>query len=444
VFVKYNSDGAKEWFKCRQSAWSDTAYTFMFQTLDEKFVLGGMANNGSKWVVRKEDGAGNGIWTKAYGGSGSQMLYSMIQTDDGGFIMFGSAYGGDGDIGFHYGSAGTRDFWVLKVDTNGDKVWSRVYGGTGEDLGGAVAMASDGGCYIVGSTNSTDNECTGNHGATDAFVARLNDSGILVWSKMLGGSGFDGGVENEGCNAVADGKGGLLIASASGSSDGDVSHQINDPGSNIWVIQLDSTGGIMWDNCYGGGGTEYPNAVCYATDRSIWIMGCSQVAGGQVNVAYGSRDAYVVHMDSVGNFLNAKVIGSTAQDVGYIIHPLRNGLVFGGGYYMNGNGTFPNIHNGFSDAFVAKFTNWTNEIQVFSTEVQFSVWPNPSRDAVIIEKYNDIPSTIVVSNTLGRTIYNSTINSKIWIPVHEWAAGMYYVHLINDRGYREVQKLIVK
>lgn len=445
IFAKYNANATvREWVKCRKNNWGDTGYIFMFETTSDEYILGGVANSGSKWVIRKEDASGNTLWIKAYGGSGSQMLYSMMQTDDGGYILFGSAYGGDGDIGFHYGSAGTRDFWVLKVNANGEKVWSKVYGGTGEDIGGKISEAPDGGCYIVGSTNSIDNECTGNHGATEAFVARLDMSGNIIWRKVLGGSGYDGGGENQGCTATPNGKGGVLIATTSGSNDGDVNHQINYPGSNIWLLDIDSTGNVLWDNCYGGGGAEFPNSVCYATDGSIWIMGISQAAGGQVNTSYGSKDAYVVHTDKFGNFLNAKVLGSTRQDGGHMIYPLSNGLVIGGGYYSEGNGVFPPIHNVGPDAFLVKFTNWATDIQTLSTGNLLTLYPNPAKDIITINSYDNEKSRIAINDITGRMIYSNAITNQIQISVNEWQAGMYFVHLLHDDGQKTVQKLIVQ
>jgi hypothetical protein len=446
VFIKYNSTGTiREWYKCRQFSWSDTGYIFMFQTLDDRYVLGGVANSGNKWVIRKEDALGNVLWIKAYGGSGSQMLYSMIETDDGGYIFFGSAYGGDGDIGFHYGSPGTRDFWVLKVDANGDKVWSKVYGGTSEDIGGVVVSAPGGGCYIVGSTNSTDFECAGNHGGTDVCVARMDNTGNIIWRRMLGGSGFDGGGESEGCAAIEDGKGGLLIATISGSNDGDVSHQINYPGSNIWVINIDSSNNIVWDNCYGGGGAEWPNSVCGAGDGSLWIAGVSRNVGVQINHAYGNKDAVVLHIDSIGNFLNAKVLGSSGIDCGYLVYPLSDGNVLAGGYYGAGNGVFPNVFNGgVIDAFLVKYSNWANEIQPLSISSKVIVFPNPANESVNIKAIDNSLCRITVYDILGRMMYDNTITKNIQIPVNEWRAGLYFVQIVSENGYTEVQKLTVQ
>lgn len=447
IFAKYNSDGnIREWFKCRKSSWADTGYIFMFQTIDNKFILGGVANSGNSWLIRKEDASGNTLWVKAYGGSGSQMLYSMTPTDDGGYILFGSSYGNDGDIGFHYGSLATRDYWVLKVDMNGDKLWSRVYGGTGEDIGGSVVPGPSGGCYIVGSTNSTDYECIGSHGNTEVFIARLDINGDIVWRKMLGGSGYDGGGEGEGCRAIHNGSGGILVATTSGSNDGDVSHQINYPGNNVWVINVDSANNIVWDKCYGGGGTEYPNSICRGTDESIWIMGCSQTSGGQVNTSYGGKDAWLVHTDGTGTFLTAKVLGSTGQDIGSMVYPLSDGSVFVGGYYGAGSGVFPiSFQGGVLDAYIAKFSPWPDGIKSVSLNFPVTVYPNPASERINIISGNQGNAHVQISDAIGRLVYECGFSSEMQLSVLDWSKGLYYVQITGANGYeRVIQKLVIQ
>jgi hypothetical protein len=448
VFIKYNGDATtKEWSKCYTNNWSDTGYGFMFQTTDNKYIIGGAANSGNKWVIRKEDASGNILWVKAYGGTGSQQLKSILATEDGGYIFFGSAYGGDGDIGFHHGSASTRDFWVLKVDINGNIEWSKVYGGTGDDIGASVVTAPSGGCYIIGSTSSSDFDCVGNHGGTDAFVARLNKDGNIIWKRCLGGSGNDGGGEGGGCSAVSDDNDGILVATISGSENGDVSHQINPTGSNIWVFNIDSSNNKMWDNCFGGGGAEFPNAICKSTDSDIWITGCSRVAGGQINQAYGDMDAVVFHINHTGSFINAKVLGSSRQDRGYMIYPLTSGSIITGGFFCENdgafsgysiNGTFPKI-----DAYLAVFTNWANEIQTFSYGDNVSVYPNPAFDLVNVHVNNNNKYAVIVNDITGKMVYNNSIETFLQIPLSGWHSGMYLMQIVDQDGNRSVKKLIV-
>jgi hypothetical protein len=445
IFIKCDADAsAPQWSKCTTNRWDDTAYYFLFQTIGNEFVFCGTANNGNYWVIRKEDVSGNQLWIKGYGGSSSQILQSMIATDDGGYVFFGSSYSDDGDIGFHYGGAFGRDMWLLKVDSNGNKMWSKVYGGSSDDVAASVLPAPNGGLYIIGSTVSTDYDCIDNHGSSDVFVSRLNDTGGIVWRKCIGGTKGDGGGVH-GCHATSDGNGGLLIATETNSNNGNVSHKLTEYGYNIWAVNLDSTGNIVWDNCYGGGGTESPNNICRATDGSIWIIGNSYRAGGQVNDSFGGgSDVYVVHADNIGNFLSSKVLGSSGQDDGFLMYPLRDGLVLAAGYYANADRTFPTTYGGGADAFLIKFTNWANDIVEVLPEGAVSVYPNPAKDIVRVAGADNIQYNIAISDITGRLVYSSGILGNTQISVAHWQAGMYYVHTIGANGHNTTHKLVIQ
>ncbi len=446
IFVKYNASGsAVEWNKCFSDRWSDSSFIFLFETTDDKYVVGGMKNSGNRWIIRKEDAMGGLIWNKSYGGTGTQELNSMMATDDGGYILFGSAYSGDGDMGFHYGGGGTRDFWALKVDVDGEKVWCKIYGGTGDDIGASVVLASDGGYYIIGSTSSSDYDCTDNHGARDVFVAKINTDGNMVWHKCIGGTGSDGGAEVEGCRATNNGSGGILIAARTGSADGDVSHKINDIGNNIWLINVDSSGNILWDNCYGGGGQEYPNSICRGTDGDIWIMGSSQTVGGQVRYGCGGKDAWLVHADSDGNFLNAKVLGSSRQDVGYMVFPLSDGSVLGGGYYGYGDDVFSlyPLYGGSKDAFLAKFANWANEIHSVALNSSVSIYPNPTTDFIQIRCQGIEKGKVSISDVVGKVVYSGEFKRQLQLSVRNWHSGMYYVQVLHDNKVIDTQEITI-
>jgi len=251
IFIKYNSDaGVVEWTKCFTDG-----HIYMYPIDSGNFIFGGQGY-GAAWefFIEKTDSVGDNFWRKTYGGeAASALLRGMMPTNDGGYIMFGIVYYTDTDFTTHYGMYGA-DMGVLKVDSNGNKVWSKVIGGTGDDEAAAIVPAPGAGCYIVGYTTSGNYDCTGNHGGSDAYVARLDSNGNILWHNDLGGSNNDGG---GGTNAYPDGNGGVIIATISGSDDGDVSHQIDTGGFDIWAIDVDSNNHILWNNCYGGGGMKF-------------------------------------------------------------------------------------------------------------------------------------------------------------------------------------------
>ena len=117
-------------------------------------------------------------WQKTYGGSSDEAAQDFQQTSDKGFIIVGwtNSYG-----------AGNEDFYVVKTDSLGNTVWTRTYGGVNKDEGECVQIAGDGGYVIVGGAGSF-----GESGG-DAYLIKINSSGDTLWTRTYGGSYADGG-----------------------------------------------------------------------------------------------------------------------------------------------------------------------------------------------------------------------------------------------------------
>ena len=439
IFMKYNVDASVlEWSKCY-----DSSFGYMFVTPGSDYVLGGYEDAYThEFSIHKENAAGMVLWSKTYGDSAEAIMRCMTPTNDGGYIMFGETNYTNIDFPVHYGSWMNSDFAIIKVDSNGNKVWSRVIGGTGNQMAGAVIAGPDGGCYVVGTTTSDDYDCTGNRGdssgSTDAYVARLDSNGNIIWHKDLGGSGYD-----EGNYGWPDGKGGIIVGATSGSHDGDVTHQVNYNGNNMWALDVDSSGNILWNNSYGGGGDEVTHSICKATDGSIWIAGYNEYRDSfEVDTVFGGYDAWFVHADSAGNFLSAKVLGSTGQDEGFMIYPLSNGTIIAGGYYQYGNGSF-NASSSALNAFITVLLPWTTGIASLpQINGNLKIYPDPADNLVTVE--TKVAGNLVITDVTGRAIYKSTINNTVQIQLKDWCAGVYYVQVVGDDGYKEVQKLIVR
>ena len=200
---------------------------------------------------------------------------------------------------------------------------------------------------------------------------------------------------------------------------------------------------------YGNGGAESPNAICKATDGSIWIGGVSGTKGGEIDTAYGNTDAWFVHTDGVGNFLNAKVLGGSGQDRGLMIYPLSNDNIIAGGYYSKNDGAFSALESYSSvlaaDAFLVVFAPWPESVQqINALNTTVKIYPNPATEFVTLEALQKDNYNILITDVLGRTVYRTNLKDKIQINVYGWQAGMYYVHVARDDGYSSVQKLIVR
>ena len=122
VFNKYNSNGSTlEWQDC--TPWQqDSNYYYRFELNNGEIIWGGATTltGGRDFLIQKRDAAGNVIWTKKYGGTGTELLRDMIVTDDSCYIMYGISYSNDGDVGQHYGSSFSSDLWAIKIDSSGN------------------------------------------------------------------------------------------------------------------------------------------------------------------------------------------------------------------------------------------------------------------------------------------------------------------------------------
>jgi hypothetical protein len=175
--IKLNSAGNILWEKSIGGSGYDTPYSCCLAS-DGGIVTVGGGNVGAGgydvWVV-KLDSSGAIVWQKAFGGSADDMGLCIRRTSDDGFIVAGftKSYG-----------AGNQDFWVLKLDSSGNLVWNKTYGGSVVDWAFAVEQTIDGGYIVVGRTDSFGV-------GTDAWILKLNSTGGIEWQRRYGSSGFE-------------------------------------------------------------------------------------------------------------------------------------------------------------------------------------------------------------------------------------------------------------
>ncbi len=441
IFLKYNEDGTVlDWFKCYGST-GDSGIVYLFPRNDGTNVVGGNFGSSAGWgcMLAKHDADGNVIWQRNFSKGGGSVLKHMIETEDGGYLIMSESHRTDTNVLVHYGAWSSFDIWLLKVDSNGYKQWSKVIGGSYDEAAFNIIPAPSSGYYIVGATQSSDYDCTGYHaGGQDGYVARLDANGSILWHRCLGGSGYEAAYPVG--YGVSDGKGGLLVTMSTTSTDGDVHNHIHK--ADYWVVNLDSAGNILWENCYDGGHTEYPSSICKATDGSIWITGWT----------YKNyyEDIFVVHTDSIGNLLQTKMMGSYNLDHGRFVYPLKDGLILHGGAYYDHNGFFTSLHNyGFLDVFLAVFAPWSvgiNDIE--NDELSLKIYPNPTKGILYVEKQNNNTNTkISLMSIDGKQMIQTILasgNSRVEIDVSQYPKGNYWVRISSETHKNISQKITIE
>jgi len=216
IFFKTDSDGNLEWQKdyapfgtrCR-------GYDFV-ETSDGGYMIAGLTSGFGAvgydfWLVRT-DANGNMLWNKTYGGAGTDIAYSLAKTSDGGFVMVGSTTS--------FGAGGS-DLWLVKVDANGNLVWSKTYGGAGNDSGNCIVQTSDGGFVMVGSTTSFG------AGGSDLWLVKVDANG-----NKQGDFFITGGVKDDWGSCVIESKDKLYFIVAG------ATESFGAGGRDLWLIKI--------------------------------------------------------------------------------------------------------------------------------------------------------------------------------------------------------------
>ena len=305
--VKIDSSGNIQWEHCYGGSDGDVANSAA-QTKDGGYIVAGTSlsingdvtppsirtGNGKGdfcWVV-KLDSIGNIQWEHSYGGSIADNAQNISQTYDGGYIISGDAIGNGGDVTGNHGDA---DYWVVKIDSMGNKLWEKSFGGSGTDQSYSMQQTRDSGFIITGYSNSINGDVTGNHGGYDCWVIKLNDTGKIIWENSYGGSNNDGSGYFGACNSIVQTKeGGYIIAIGSNSNDQEVTG--NHGNYDYWIVKIDSLGKIQWEQSYGGSDDDEPTSIQQALDGGYVIVGGSSSIDGEVTDNHGKIDYWIVKL----------------------------------------------------------------------------------------------------------------------------------------------------
>jgi len=229
--------------------------------------------------------AGDTIWTKTYGGSGNENWDSVLRTSDGGYFIGGytSSFG-----------AGNFDIWLARVDSSGGTLWTKTYGRTRSDGYPATCTqpTSEGG-YITVTTTMSLGDTTG-----DIWLVKTNASGDSLWTKTYGGPRAE-----EGWSVQQTSDGGYIIAGQSYSFG---------PGTptypNVYLIKTNASGDTLWTKTFGGARSDYGRSVRQTQDGGYLL------AGSTASFGAGGYDVYLIKTNPSGDTLWARTYGGSSED----------------------------------------------------------------------------------------------------------------------------------
>lgn len=460
------------------------------------------------WVVKLDSGY-QVEWERSLGGSKTDEPASVYETFDHGFVITGFTNSKDGDISFYYDTLGvTTDIWVVKLSFNGGILWQKSLGGSLDDKGREVIQVQDSNFLILGTTASINGDVSYNHdalgGGNDVWFLKLDTVGNILWEKTFGGSNSFGDIGID--VNVINGDSMLILASTS-SNNGDMENDMAHPGTfDIWVSLLDSAGNLLADTCLGGSDSDYPSKTLVTSDSTFilagntmstdgdvvggsgniredfWVIsmelsgdssfvvlnqncignqngneilrdialspagtyaltGENNVNGGEVNGNHGMKDMWWLELDTALQVLNKKSFGGTQNEIGSVVIPKNDGAFLLAGYTESTDGNASG-GQGMADFWLLQLSIFTGETHLKSQASHgISVFPNPGSGQFKLAL--DMPegsiknkTSIEVYDMLGREIFqlNASLYPEGFISVDltNQPQGCYFIVCRNE------------
>ena len=391
-------------------------------------------NSEDFWIV-KIDIEGNILWDKTVGGNFADKIYTGSPTSDGGIVAIGQSYSNDGDVSISYGMG---DTWVVKINNEGELEWDFTIGTDFIDVGQAIIQTSDGG-YLVGGSSMLGQggniTCEPHSSMAEAILTKLDTARNIEWQHCYGGS------NNDGIKSLLEIEDGYVFGAYTSSNDGDVSGY--NGGTDAWIVKIDFEGNIIWQNALGGSNFETVYRIFEDSFNNFFIFGVTYSNDGDVSGNHSFSEYYsdiwVVELDSEGVLITQQCFGGAGKEGiegGVIFRDDKNFVIAGNtnagpsfDVTCTPHQIFPNSHPDF----------WIFEIKDTTVNVQENVaalatltaYPNPACDYVCFEfnAQQKAEAGIKIFNNMGAQIRNPVLYSSdgkyIW-DTRQVQPGVYF------------------
>lgn len=313
------------------------------------------------------------LWEKSYGGKHADYLFDVIPTPDYGFILAGSSLSKKTGNKTE-DNRGDLDYWVWKMDENGELDWQKSMGGSGQDMLQHVLLTNDGGFLLAGYSESVQglDKKDASRGESDFWIIKLNAKGGEEWQKTYGGLGQD---ELKAIVRTKDG--GFVLGGSSSSeatpnpSEGGETTAKNEKktpnygGMDYWVIKIDSKGKLVWQNTFGGIYNDDLRSVLATQDGGYLLGGNSNSpeGGTKTEKNNGQFDYWIVKIDEKGQLQWQKTYGATGDDELVAMCETNDGhYILGGNSNSESDGDKRSSNDSGTDFWILKIAKDTQEI----------------------------------------------------------------------------------
>lgn len=479
---KMDEKGTPEWQKSFGGDGVDLLQSIRI-TNDGGFILAGTSSSsisGDKkelckgqedfWII-KLDAKGNEIWQRTIGGSGQEKLLSIAQTKEGGYILGGTSSsnksepdekGAEDKYGKAEDSKGNLDYWIVKLDKDGKIKWQKTFGGQYVDELKSIEQTNDKGYILGGYSNSpvSGNKTQDNFGFNDYWIIKLDEEGNELWQRTLGGDKDDTLFALTQTN-----DGGFIAGGNSSSGATDSKSKSNKNGTDFWVVKLDKTGTIEWQETYNYGEKDVLTSIVENKDGTFLIGGYAQ--SETVNSKLGAKsktplkkgsdkeginDYIALKIKATGEEIWTQTVGSKGDEVLKKLFETRDG-----GYILAGTSLTPaltkgageknsgdrNTGIGGSDFWIVKLRDKEKKTE---EKQKIEAIPNPAISYTnVIVTYDYQKGTATLFDLSGRSMQTIKLTGEKSIPVDlsNLPQGIYLIEIktnVSTDGVKVVKK----
>lgn len=445
---KMDENGNQEWQKSFGGSGTDYLYCVNL-TQEGGYILGGSSNSpksGDKtdenlglddfWVI-KLNPKGEQEWQFTLGGEGTDVLLSIQQTQDKGYILGGTS---DSPKGKNLkenpyqkseSSRGSVDYWVIKISEKGNIEWQRTIGGKHYDFLKKIEQTPDGGYILGGHSNSmaSGEKQEDSKGLGDYWVVKLDKDGNQEWQKTIGGD-----KEDELFTMLTNEKG-YLLGGNSNSGMSKEKREDNQQGIDWWLVQLDNNGEILWQKTYDISQNDIFVDITKTDDNNYLLSGFAKGDYSNGKEKKGIEDYVVIKIDEKGEQLWRKSMGGKSSDrLQKTIKSRDGGYVLAGTSTSGAGGNKRARSLGREDYWIVKLLDPDVKEKVIVQQLE--LYPNPAKDFINVLVHEDFEEAeLQIFDMLGALVLEQALEHKITpVNIQQLQTGAYVAKISTNNN----------
>ncbi len=349
AFIQVSDPNSNEiWTRQFGTSGTDQAYSVAIDASGNIYIVGwtsgafsGQTSSGlNDAFIRAYDSDGNEIWTRQFGDSVNDYARDVAIDANGNIYVTGQTFSTlPGQT-----SSGLGDVFIRTYGSNGNEIWTRQFGTSGNDNPNGIAIDTNGNIYVAGVTADTLPGQTSS-GLNDAFIRAYDSNGNEIWTRQFGTSGTD-----QVSDVTIDANGNIYVT---GQTTDTLPGQTSSGGSDAFIRAYDSNGNEIWTRQFGTSDNDDPQGVLIDLNGNIYVVGGTYgTFAGQTN--FGLADAFIQVYDPNSNEIWTRQFGTSVNDYAYGVATDASDSVYVAGRTA---GTLPGqTSSGSTDAFLIKFS----------------------------------------------------------------------------------------